>query len=143
MIFSGDVEVFISCLGTQESSSDILKAVTLVASDFDISETNFYGESLSYWQFFKRGVTFRFNEHQILDTIFIYTKNNEEYYSYPFFEDLIVGINHKSTMQSVVRLFGDPEREGNNWLRYKILENYLHFEFDDSLELKQITMGQF
>lgn len=98
MIFSGDVEIFISCLGTQESSSDILKAVTLVASDFNISETNFYGESLSYWQFFKRGVTFRFNEHQILDTIFIYTKNNEEYYSYPFFEDLIVGINHKSTM---------------------------------------------
>jgi hypothetical protein len=33
--FSGDVEVFLSCLGTKESSSDILKAVILVASEFD------------------------------------------------------------------------------------------------------------
>lgn len=143
MSFSGDVEVFLSCLGTKESSSDILKAVILVASEFDTSETDFCGEKLSYWQFFKRGVTFRFNEHQILDTIFIYAKENEEYYSYPFLEDLIIGINHKSTKQSVVTLFGNPERESNGWLKYKILDNYLHFEFDKSSVLKQITMGLF
>ena len=143
MNFSGDVEVFLSCLGTKESNSNILKAVILVASEFDTLETNFCGENLSYWQFFKRGVTFRFNEHQILDTIFIYPKENEEYYSYPFLEDLIIGINHKSTKQSVVKLFGNPERESNYWLRYKILDNYLHFEVDDSSELKQITMGLF
>ena len=47
------------------------------------------------------------------------------------------------TKQSVVKLFGNPERESNYWLRYKILDNYLHFEFDDSSELKQITMGLF
>lgn len=41
MNFSGDVEVFLSCLGTKESSSDILKAVILVASEFDSLETNF------------------------------------------------------------------------------------------------------
>ncbi|QGM27460.1 MULTISPECIES: hypothetical protein [Acinetobacter] len=143
MNFSGDVEVFLSCLGTKESSSDILKAVILVASEFDTSETNFGGEKLSYWEFFKRGVTFRFNEHQILDTIFIYVKENEEYYPYPFLEGLIIGINHKSTKQSVVKLFGNPERESNSWLKYKILDSYLHFEFDKSSELKQITMGQF
>ncbi|EOR06502.1 hypothetical protein [Acinetobacter tandoii] len=143
MNFSGDVEVFLSCLGTKESSSDILKAVVLVASDFDRSETDFCGEKLSYWQFFKRGVTFRFNEHQILDTVFIHAKENEEYYSYPFLEDLIIGINHKSTKQSVVKLFGNPERESNSWLKYKILDSYLHFEFDKSSELKQITMGKF
>ena len=52
-------------------------------------------------------------------------------------------INHKSTMQSVANLFGTPERESNSWLKYKIFDNYLHFEFDNSLELKQITMGQY
>lgn len=143
MNFSGDVEVFVSCLGTKESSSDILKAVILVASEFDSLETNFGGENLFYWQFFKRGVTFRFNEHQILDTIFIYVKKNEEYYPYPFLEDLIIGINHKSTKQSVANLFGPPEREGDSWLKYRIFDNYLHFEFDDSLELKQVTIGQY
>ena len=90
MNFSGDVEVFLSCLGTKESSSDILKAVILVASEFESLETNFGGEKLFYWQFFKRGVTFRFDEHQILDTIFIYVKGNEEYYPYPFLEDLCI-----------------------------------------------------
>ncbi|MCO8098393.1 hypothetical protein [Acinetobacter lwoffii] len=143
MNFSGDAEVFLSCLGTKESSSDILKAVILVASEFDSLETNFGGEKLSYWQFFKRGITFRFNEHQILDTIFIYVKENEEYYPYPFLENLITGINQKSTMQFVAYLFGIPERESNSWLKYKIFDNYLHFEFDNSLELKQITMGQY
>ena len=143
MNFSGDVEVFLSCLGTKESSSDILKAVILVASEFDTSETNFGGEKLSYWEFFKRGVTFRFNEHQILDTIFIYVKENEEYYPYPFLEGLIIGINHKSTKQSVINLFGNPEKENDCWLKYKIFDNYLHFEFDESSKLKQITMGKF
>ena len=143
MNFSGDVEVFLSCLGTKESSSDILKAVILVASEFDSLETNFGGEKLSYWQFFKRGITLRFNEHQILDTIFIYVKENEEYYPYPFLEDLITGINHKSTKQCVANLFGSPEKESGSWLRYRIVDKYLHFEFDDSLELKQITMGQY
>lgn len=120
-----------------------MKAVILVASEFDSLETNFGGENLFYWQFFKRGVTFRFNEHQILDTIFIYVKENEEYYSYPFLEDLIIGINHKSTKQSVANLFGPPEREGDSWLKYRIFDNYLHFEFDDSLDLKQVTLGQY
>ena len=53
MNFSGDVEIFVSCLGTKESSSDILKAVILVASEFDSLETNFGGEKLSYWQFLR------------------------------------------------------------------------------------------
>ena len=143
MNFSGDVEGFLSCLGTKESSSDILKAVILVASEFDSLETNFGGEKLFYWQFFKRGVTFRFNEHQILDTIFIYVKENEEYYPYPFLEDLIMGINRKSTKQSVANLFGTPEKESDSWLKYRIFAKYLHFEFDDSLELKQVTIGQY
>ena len=143
MNFLGDVEVFLSCLGTSIPNANILKAVTIIASEFDTSETNFCGEKLSYWEFFKRGVTFRFNENQILDTVFLYIRENAEYYPYPFLEDLIIGINHKSTKQSVVKLFGNPERESNYWLRYKILDNYLHFEFDDSSELKQITMGLF
>ena len=143
MNFSGDVEVFLSCLGTKESSSDILKAVILVASEFESLETNFGGEKLFYWQFFKRGVTFRFDEHQILDTIFIYVKENEEYSPYLFLEDLILGINHKSTKKSVANLFGTPEKESDSWLKYRIFDNYLHFEFDDSLELKQVTMGQY
>ncbi|RFS31346.1 hypothetical protein DYI81_08460 [Acinetobacter sp. SWAC5] len=143
MNFSGDVELFLSCFGTKESSSDILKAVILVASEFDSLETNFGGEKLFYWQFFKRGVTFRFNEHQILDTIFIYVKENEEYYPYPFLEDLIMGINRKSTKQSVANLFGTPEKESDSWLKYRVFDNYLHFEFDDLLELKQVTIGQY
>ena len=46
-------------------------------------------------------------------------------------------------MQSVANLFEPPERESNSWLKYKIFDNYLHFEFHNSLELKQITMGQY
>ena len=63
MNFSGDAEVFLSCLGTKESSSDILKAVILVASEFDSLETNFGGEKLSYWQFFKRGKLTKITNH--------------------------------------------------------------------------------
>lgn len=53
MNFSGDVEVFLSCLGTKESSSDILKAVILVASEFDSLETNFGGESYPIGNFLR------------------------------------------------------------------------------------------
>ena len=74
MNFLGDVEVFLSCLGTSIPNANILKAVTIIASEFDTSETNFCGEKLSYWEFFKRGVTFRFNENQILDTVFLYIR---------------------------------------------------------------------
>lgn len=143
MNFLGDVEVFLSCLGTSIPNANILKAVTIIASEFDTSETNFCGEKLSYWEFFKRGVTFRFNENQILDTVFLYIRENAEYYPYPFLEDLIIGINHKSTKQSVIDLFGNPEKENDCWLKYKIFDNYLHFEFDESSKLKQITMGKF
>ena len=70
-------------------------------------------------------------------------RENAEYYPYPFLEDLIIGINHKSTKQSVIDLFGNPEKENDCWLKYKIFDNYLHFEFDESSKLKQITMGRF
>lgn len=143
MILLGDIEVFLSCIGTKIPNADILKAITIIASEFNISETNFCGESLSYWEFFKRGVTFRFNENQILDTVFLYIIKNEEYHPYPFLEDLIRGINHKSMKQSVVDLFGIPERENVRWIKYRILDKYLHFEFDESSKLKQITIGQF
>ena len=139
----GDIEVFLSCLGTSIPNTNILKAVTIISSEFDTSETNFCGEKLSYWEFFKRGVTFRFNENQILDTIFLYIRENAEYYPYPFLENLIIGINHKSTKQSVIDLFGNPEKENDGWLKYKIFDNYLHFEFDELSKLKQITMGKF
>lgn len=54
-----------------------------------------------------------------------------------------MGINRKSTKQSVANLFGTPEKESDSWLKYRIFDNYLYLEFDDSLELKQITIGQY
>lgn len=142
MKFSGDIKVFVESIGLKIPDTKIIDAVVIVASDFEISETNFGGENIEYWEFFKRGTCFKFNEKNILNAIFFFIKENNGYYKYPFLDDLIIGINDKSSGLDIENLLGIPNKVGKQWIKYKIDEQkYIHFEFDESSELKQITIG--
>lgn len=55
MTLLGNVNIFIDCIGRAIPDKKILDAVSIVAIDFEISETSYDGEKISYWEFKKRG----------------------------------------------------------------------------------------
>ncbi|WP_288490525.1 hypothetical protein [uncultured Acinetobacter sp.] len=143
MILQGNVNVFLDCIGRSIPDKKILDAVSIVATDFEISMTNYDGEKISYWEFFKRGVIFQFDESETLKVIFIYIKNNEQYLKYPFLDDFILGINYDSSRIDIEEILGVAEKKGQRWIKYVQGNKYLHFEFDDDEKLNLITIGGF
>ena len=141
MILQGNVNVFLDFIGRSIPDKKILDAVSIVAIDFETSKTNYDGEKISYWEFFKRGVTFQFDENDTLKVVFLYIQNNDEYMKYPFLDDLIVNVNYDSLKSDIENLLGTPEKKGQKWIKYEIEDNYLHFEFGLNDKLSLITIG--
>lgn len=141
MILLGNVNIFMDCIGRAIPDKKILDAVSIVAMDFEISETSYDGEKISYWEFFKRGVTFQFDESDTLKVIFLYIQNNDGYLRYPFLDDLIVGVNYDSSKSEVEKLLGPSRRQGQKWIKYEMENKYLHFEFGPNDKLNLITIG--
>jgi len=137
----GNVNIFLDSIGRTMPDKIILDAVSIIAMDFETSITNFDGEKLSYWEFFKRGVTFQFDENDTLKVVFIYIQNNDEYVKYPFLDDLIVDVNYDSTKLDIEKLLGPPEKKGQKWIKYEMENKYLHFEFGLDSKLSLITIG--
>ncbi|TPS75543.1 hypothetical protein [Acinetobacter baumannii] len=137
----GNASVFIDCIGRTVPDKKILDAVSIVAADFNISETNFDSEKTLYWEFFKRGVTFQFDENETLKVVFIYIKDNEQYFKYPFLDDFILGVNYESSKTDIEKILGIAEKKGQKWVKYRLANKYLHFEFGDDEKLNLITIG--
>ena len=59
--------------------------------------------------------------------------------------DLRTFITGDDKIKEVIKMLDDSKRIENDQYDQvkKIFDNYLHFEFHNSLELKQITMGQY
>ena len=104
MNLQGNVNIFLDCIGRSIPDKKILNAVSIVAIDFETSTTNYDGEKISYWEFFKRGVAFQFDENDTLKVVFIYIQNNDEYMKYPFLDDLIVDVNYHSLKSDIENL---------------------------------------
>lgn len=71
---------------------------------------------------------------------FYVNKNNNEYYEYPFLEQILGELNNKFSQNNLMVKFGKPEAYSDNWIRYIINNKYIHFEFNDLKELSQITL---
>lgn len=142
MTLLGNVNIFIDCIGRALPDKKILDAVSIVAMDFEISETSYDGEKISYWEFFKIGVTFQFDESDTLKVIFIYIQNNDEYLRYPFLDDLVVGASYDSSKFEIEKLLGPSRRQGQKWIKYEMENKYLHFEFGLNDKLNLITIGE-
>lgn len=137
----GNINVFTQCLGLEEGDSKILPAIVIISMDFDIGEFDQFNIKQRYYNFKKRGVDFIFEEDGffILKSIFFHIKESEGYKRYPFLESLLIGINYHSSLQDVVNLLGKPEIRKNNWVRYKLDNEYIHFEFKNEA-LSMITI---
>ena len=90
--FVGDINIFLNALGEKQGSNLILKAISIVATDFEVEYFECDNIRHTYFHFFKRGVDFVFsknNDSEFLESIFFYVnKYNNEYYEYPFLEQL-------------------------------------------------------
>ncbi|KGQ69426.1 hypothetical protein OA57_11660 [Chelonobacter oris] len=137
----GDINTFLDCLGLDEGDSDILSVITIIAMDFDIEELNDEGINQRYYKFNRRGVGFIFDKNGCftLNAIFFHVEGDDEYMAYPFLNTLVNGISYFSSIVNVVSLLGAPERQGMNWVRYKLDEKYIHFEFKNKI-LNMITI---
>ena len=73
-----------------------------------------------------------------MESIFFYVNkyNNE----YPFLEQLFGKLNNKFSQSDLMVKFGKPEAYSDNWIRYRINNKYVHFEFNELKELSQITL---
>ena len=76
-----------------------------------------------------------------MESIFFYVnKYNNEYCEYPFLEQLLGELNNKFSQSDLMVKFGKPEAYSDNWIRYRINNKYVHFEFNELNELSQITL---
>lgn len=142
--FVGDINIFLNALGEKQGSNLILKAISIVAIDFEVEDFECDNIKYTYFHFFKRGVDFVFSKNnggEFLESIFFYVnKYNNEYYEYPFLEQLFGELNNKFSQNDLMVKFGKPEAYSDNWIRYSINNKYIHFEFNELKELSQITL---
>ena len=138
MKINGEIIKFIDAIGHKEGDDEILTAISLVASNFNIER--FQEQELRYiFYHFNNNVDFSFlekNNERILESIFIYLHNGKVY---PYIKNLIVGLK-EYTQESITKLLGAPYDEGEYWLKYKIQEKFIHFEFNGSYSLVQISI---
>ena len=118
--FVGDINIFLNALGEKQGSNLILKAISIVATDFEVEYFECDNIQHTYFHFFKR--------------------YNNEYYEYPFLEQLFLELDNKFTQNDLIVKFGKPEAYSDNWIRYSINNKYVHFEFNELKELSQITL---
>jgi len=125
--FVGDINIFLNALGEKQGSNLILKAISIVATDFEVEYFECDNIQHTYFHFFKRGVDFVFsknNDSEFLESIFFYVnKYNNEYYEYPFLEQLFLELDNKFTQNDLIVKFGKPEAYSDNWIRYSINNN--------------------
>ncbi|NNP70259.1 hypothetical protein [Acinetobacter sp. Ac_5812] len=138
---SGEIVIFINSLGLVQGDDEMLHSIMLIGTSFEYDESDF--EDSSYYRFFKSGVEYLFEEKK-LSAIFFFIKPNDEYSSYSRKDYLIDGLSLSATKEEVTKAFGLPIFSGTNWIKYKIDDHrYIHFEFEQELGLKQITLGLF
>ena len=142
--FVGDINIFLNALGEKQGGNLILKAISIVATDFEVEYFECDNIRHTYFHFFKRGVDFVFsknNDSEFLESIFFYVnKYNNEYYDHPFLEQLFGELNNKFSQNDLMVKFGKLEAYSDNWIRYSINNKYIHFEFNELKELSQITL---
>ncbi|NUF17124.1 hypothetical protein [Acinetobacter lactucae] len=140
-LISGEIGIFINSLGLVQGDDEMLNSITLIGTSFGYDESSF--EDNSYYRFFKGGVEYLFEEKK-LSAIFFFIKPDDEYNSYLRKDSLIDGLNTNATKENIIKAFCRPDFSGTNWIKYKIDNHkYIHFEFDQELKLKQITLGLF
>ncbi|MDG2959187.1 hypothetical protein [Exercitatus varius] len=140
---SGDLNTFLEALGKKQGDNLILKAITIIAMDFEIE--NFECENIknTYFHFYKRGVDFVFtkkNEFEFLESIFFYLNQVDKYSIYPFVRDLIKELDYPFNRKFIIDNLGKPEKESDSWIRYSIKNKYIHFEFNSDGEVSLITL---
>ena len=73
----GDINIFLNALGEKQGSNLILKAISIVAMDFEVEYFECDNIQHTYFHFFKRGVDFVFsknNDGEFLESIFFLCK---------------------------------------------------------------------
>ncbi len=140
-LISGEISIFINSLGLVQGDDEMLNSIMLIGTSFEYDESSF--EDSSYYRFFKGGVEYLFEEKK-LSAIFFFIKPDDEYNSYLRKDSLIDGLNTNATKEDIIKAVGRPDFFGTNWIKYKVDNyKYIHFEFDQELKLKQITLGLF
>ncbi|MCU4551006.1 hypothetical protein ACWPO0_03850 [Acinetobacter nosocomialis] len=140
-LLSGEILIFMDSLDLVQGDDEMLNSIMLIGTSFKYDESNF--EDSSYYRFFKGGVEYLFEEKK-LSAIFFFINPNDEYNSYLRKEYLIDGLSPSAKKVDVTKVFGLPDFSGTNWIKYKIDNHkYIHFEFDQEVKLKKITLGLF
>lgn len=142
-MFLGNINVFLNSLGEKQGSQLILKAISIVAMDFEVEYFECDYVKHTYFHFFKRGVDFIFSknhEEEFLESIFFYIRShNDDYYEYPL-DEIFLELDNEINKNDLMVKFGEPESYSNNWIRYSINNKYVNFEFNDSEELSLVTL---
>lgn len=143
MNFTGDIEIFLKCLGEIIDSPIILDAFVILACPFYIEEYEIENVKREAWRFYSRGSEFSF-ENNIAKAFFFHVKKNHSYEYYPFLDTLINGVTYDSTKLQLINIFGTPEKTSftsiGSYIRYKMHNKYLHFQFNKDEELDMITL---
>lgn len=138
---TGEVEVFLKCVGKSEGDSSILDAMVLPGTNFIIDSMCIDGLEYDTYMFLENGVEFSF-EDKILKAIFIYAIKVKKYRQYYFIDRLFDNIINIHDKNSIIKSIGNPDIMMSNYIKYYIDKNkYIHFEFEGSKRLKMITIG--
>lgn len=139
---TGEIAVMLDVLGNRQGDSRILEVIVLVGCvKMDVENFDFDGEKSTHFTFKRAGTELIF-ENDILVSIMVRTQPNDQdevYGAYPRPATLIDGLSPTATRAEVSALLGNPEHVGPNFDRYKVIEHYLHFEFDSNSRVARLS----
>lgn len=150
----GNILTFLNCIGLQEYDNAISRLISIIDTPF-VREEVCYLEPEVIYSFYLGGCQFSFNQNGILEAIFIYIKPKNLFHNFQLKNNFINGISPNSSKEDIIYamnpLFGSPERicttnnaglgyDEYHYIRYKIDNKFIHFEFLEDFKLNLITL---
>lgn len=129
--------IFAKALGEHLPSPKILDALVEIGEGF-IESPSPFSEVDFYWEFFTRGVSFNFENKQLIQ-IAIYCENFENYNTFPF--QLFENFPNNANSQEVEKHLDIPLKKGGGenssylgyikpWWQYSISGCLINFDFN-------------
>ncbi len=152
----GDINQYIKLVGRSDKSvkTEVQHIIdelgcTPVIREIDKEFTG-YDSSQSFWLLHDAGIEFRW-KNDTLEAITLYTQTGRSSVSEykPYATPLFAEFSNMATRDEIIRHLGTPDNEAKQnatWVRSAWIQydekggNWVHFEFDDDIHLKMVTI---
>ncbi|TNH00337.1 hypothetical protein [Testudinibacter sp. TR-2022] len=132
------IHVFFEALGESNPNDNILDAFRFLNAGFRYEKITNSGVESECWRFLDTGVEFEFDAESMLKGIILFIKKQQDFQSYLYVKNLILGLREESNSKEVEKLMVSLGLQSVDITTYKLNNKFIVFQFDSNDELQFI-----